>query len=250
MKDLKLIKNYHSSGSEKILFCFPYAGGGASAFREWISGLDGVIDVCPIQLPGREERICEKGYTDMKRLAADLADTIEDIVEKRECYFYGHSMGGKIAYETALELSRRGKKIYHMFISGCEAPHTEISKMLYDLPDDEFCREIMSFEGTPRELCQNKELFQFFLPLLRSDFTLAETYRARKCCPLDCPISVMYGTEDSEAKYEAVREWKPYTNGKFDITSFEGGHFFIKSEMRRIWEKLLSGMKIASVKAR
>ncbi|SHM60435.1 thioesterase II family protein [Ruminococcus flavefaciens] len=250
MKDLKLIKNYHSSVNEKILFCFPYAGGGASAFREWISGLDGVIDVCPIQLPGREERICENGYTDMKKLAVDISDTIEDIVENRECYFYGHSMGGKIAYETALELSRRGKKIHHMFISGCEAPHVEISNKIYDLPDEEFCSEIINFEGTPKELCQNKELFKFFLPLLRADFTLAETYCSKKCSPLDCPISVMYGTEDREAEYEAVKEWKPYTRKSFDITSFEGGHFFIKSEMENIWKNMLSRMKVAYVKVR
>jgi len=244
MKDKKLIKNYHKTGSEKILFCFPYAGGGASAFREWTTGLDGIIDVCPIQLPGREERICESGYTEMKKLVQDIADTIEDIVEKRECYFYGHSMGGKIAYETALELSKRGKKIYHMFISGCEAPHTKISNMIHNLPDDEFRKEIISFEGTPEELCQDKELFRFFMPLLKSDFTLAETYRAKKCCPLDCPISVMYGTEDGEAKYESVKEWKPYTSKNFDITAFNGGHFFIKSEMKSIWKNLLSGMKV------
>ncbi|HRU97887.1 MAG TPA: thioesterase domain-containing protein [Ruminococcus sp.] len=250
MKDVKLIKNYHPSANEKILFCFPYAGGGASAFREWVSGLDGVIEVCPIQLPGREERICERGYTDMKKLAADISDTIEDIVEKRECFFYGHSMGGKIAYETALELFRRGKKIHHMFISGCEAPHIEISNKIYDLPDEEFCNEIISFEGTPEELCQNKELFKFFLPLLRADFTLAETYCADKCIPLDCPISVMYGTEDSEAQYEAVMEWKPYTKKNFDITSFEGGHFFIKSEMEGVWKNVLRRMKVSNVKVR
>src|SRR5262249_60295750 len=38
------------------LFCFPYAGGGATVFRKWQDDMPGTIQVCPIQLPGRERR--------------------------------------------------------------------------------------------------------------------------------------------------------------------------------------------------
>ena len=41
------------------LFCFPHAGGGTSAFRMWSEGLPSTVEVCPIQLPGREGRISE-----------------------------------------------------------------------------------------------------------------------------------------------------------------------------------------------
>lgn len=103
MKDYKMIKNYRTGGNCKVLFCFPYAGGGASAYRDWIRALDNKVNICPIQLPGREERIIEKPYTDMYLLANNLADTIENIIGEKKCSFFGHSMGGKIAYETALE---------------------------------------------------------------------------------------------------------------------------------------------------
>ncbi|HEX2514627.1 MAG TPA: thioesterase domain-containing protein, partial [Chloroflexota bacterium] len=36
------------------LLCLPYAGGGASAFRHWPDALTSSIEVCPVQLPGRE----------------------------------------------------------------------------------------------------------------------------------------------------------------------------------------------------
>jgi len=35
------------------LFCFPYAGGAASVFRDWSDGLPTDVEVCPVQLPGR-----------------------------------------------------------------------------------------------------------------------------------------------------------------------------------------------------
>jgi medium-chain acyl-[acyl-carrier-protein] hydrolase len=44
------------------LFCFPYAGGGASIYHGWRRWLPEWIDVCPIQLPGREDRIREPPF--------------------------------------------------------------------------------------------------------------------------------------------------------------------------------------------
>lgn len=244
MKDYKMIKNYRTGGNCKVLFCFPYAGGGAPAYRDWIRALDNKVNICPIQLPGREERIIEKPYTDMYLLANNLADTIENIIGEKKCSFFGHSMGGKIAYETALELSRRGKNIERMFVSGCEAPHIPITNPIFNLPDEEFKKEIISFEGTPKELCEHKELFDFFLPLLRGDFTLVETYQAKGKVPIPCPITALYGTEDREASFEEVIEWKNYTKASFDVNAVEGGHFFIKSNKVEVWNNILNKIKI------
>lgn len=62
----RLLKNGENINSQDItLFCFPFAGGGASTYTSWIKKLKDKITVCPIQLPGREERIMEKPYTDL-----------------------------------------------------------------------------------------------------------------------------------------------------------------------------------------
>lgn len=39
------------------LFCFPYAGGGASVYARWAKTYPETVEVCPIQLPGRENRL-------------------------------------------------------------------------------------------------------------------------------------------------------------------------------------------------
>lgn len=59
------------------LICFHHAGGGASAFRGWREYLPSGVDVCPVQLPGREDRLREKPYRQMVPLVRNLAEELE-----------------------------------------------------------------------------------------------------------------------------------------------------------------------------
>lgn len=64
--NIKLVKNYNQIRPDRAtLFCFPFAGGGASAYNSWVQKMKDKVTVCPIQLPGREERIMEKPYNNM-----------------------------------------------------------------------------------------------------------------------------------------------------------------------------------------
>ena len=60
--------------ADLTLFCFPYAGGGASAFRLWKADLPKRIEIARIQLPGRENRIRERPFCSMHELASALAE--------------------------------------------------------------------------------------------------------------------------------------------------------------------------------
>lgn len=97
--NLKLIKNTENINKEKItLFCLPFAGGGASAYNQWAKKMQGKVTVCPVQLPGREEQIMEKPYIDMSVMLDDLEEAVRKVVYGPYA-LWGHSMGGKIAYE-------------------------------------------------------------------------------------------------------------------------------------------------------
>ena len=61
--NIKLVKNYNQIRPDRAtLFCFPFAGGGASAYNSWVQKMKDKVTVCPIQLPGREEK--NGGYGD------------------------------------------------------------------------------------------------------------------------------------------------------------------------------------------
>lgn len=172
----RLLKNGENINSQDItLFCFPFAGGGASTYTSWIKKLKDKITVCPIQLPGREERIMEKPYTDMSELLRDLTDEIV-IAIKGKYVLWGHSMGGKIAYELEKYLENKGYQAQCIFASGCRIPNIPEPNPIYHLKDEAFKRELERFGGTPKKVLENKELLDFFLPMLRADFTLADTY--------------------------------------------------------------------------
>jgi len=82
------------------LFCFPYAGAGASIFRAWSKEFPAYVDVCGVQPPGKEERFSEMPARNMAVLLEGLAKSIVS-----ECeipfVFFGYSMGALLAFELA-----------------------------------------------------------------------------------------------------------------------------------------------------
>src|SRR5690349_2609819 len=87
------------------LFCFPYAGGSASAFRTWATHIPPYIEVCAIQLPGHETRLREPLMTSLPPLTCALADALAPYLDK-PFTFFGHSMGAIICFELARKLRK------------------------------------------------------------------------------------------------------------------------------------------------
>lgn len=80
------------NSNDKIrIFCFPYAGGGASAYRNWGTYLPNYVGVYPIQIPGRENRITEKALTDMCKLTDKIVSAIHPYLDTPYLVF-GHSL--------------------------------------------------------------------------------------------------------------------------------------------------------------
>lgn len=239
----KLIKNSFEISTDKIaLFCLPYAGGGASAYRQWIDRMQEEVTVCPVQLPAREERIMETPYENMAEVLADLEEALMECIIGPYA-LWGHSMGGKIAYETEKRLERNGKQARCLFISGSRIPSIPEPDPIFHLSDDEFKRALGRFEGTPKELLVNHELLNFFLPMLRADFTMDETYYDKTNTVLHVPIAVFGGRNDVEAKPAEIREWKKYTDDTFSCRIFEGGHFYIREQEETVISEVMKDLR-------
>lgn len=233
------------------LFCFPYAGGGASIYRDWNEKLPPNISICPIVLPGRDRRTMEKPLDSVDDIVRQLVIAIRPFLDQPFAFF-GHSMGALIAFETARQLYDKHHVFpTHFFASGKSAPQLPYSKkILHTLPDDQFIEELRQLQGTPEEVLQNEELLQIVLPRLRSDFTVCETYMYRTGTPLDCPLTVFGGSEDYEVSMDSLQAWKEHTCGSFQVELFEGNHFFIHPQeemiIRHISDKLTHGNKVSS----
>ncbi|MBC8063127.1 MAG: thioesterase [Clostridiaceae bacterium] len=95
---------------------------------------------------------------------------------------YGHSMGSLLAYELYYKVSELNlRKPRHIFFSGYRAPSIiREKKNIHTLPNYDFMKKVMELGGTPDVIMNNQELLQVFLPILRSDFKILETYNYKE----------------------------------------------------------------------
>lgn len=221
------------------LFCFPYAGGAASIFRIWSHELRRDIEICPIQLPGRENRLGEPPFTRLPPLVDALAQTLQPYLDKPFALF-GHSMGALISFELARQLRKKNSPgPVHLFVSGRRAPQIPSRNLpMYQLPEAEFAEELRRFNGTPEAVLRNAELMQLLLPSLRADFSTVETYVYTTELPLECPISAFGGLQDKQVTRDDLAAWHCQTSGTFTLRILPGDHFFLHSA----WMPLLQAI--------
>jgi medium-chain acyl-[acyl-carrier-protein] hydrolase len=217
-------------GAEVRLFCLPYAGGGAGVFRGWEDSLAGRVEVCPVQLPGRETRFREPAFTRLAPLVEALAGSLRLYLD-RPFALFGHSMGALLAFELARRLQRdHGPQPVRLVVSGCGAPQTRTSRTtIHALPAAEFREELRRLDGTPAAILANDELMDLLLPTLRADFSLCESYAYIAGPPLACPVTALGGLGDDAVSRQDLDAWRDQTTGPFRVRMLPGGHFFLNS---------------------
>jgi surfactin synthase thioesterase subunit len=160
------------------LFCLPHSGSGAAQFSSWKNSLPPVVDICPIQLPGRENRFREAPLTQIRRMAEILSVELKPYLD-RPYILYGYSLGALIAFELARQLRRQNAfpavALYALARPAPNLPQTRYP--LHQLPDKPFLLELTHrFNGMSTAILQDKELVELLLPTLRADFTALETF--------------------------------------------------------------------------
>jgi medium-chain acyl-[acyl-carrier-protein] hydrolase len=221
------------------LFCFPYAGGGATVFSTWPRHLPPDVEVVAVQPPGREGRLMEKPFSDLAQLVEAMHRELLPHMDKPFA-FYGHSNGGLMAFELARTLRRTGGPMpRHLFVGGRPAPQMDPDEeIIHALPHDEFITALRRYAGTPEEVLQNAEIMELIMPLLRADFSLGETYAYTPEPPLDLPISAYGGVRDDEVTVEQIEGWEEQTSSRFHMRMFPGDHFFITGNRAEVLQEL------------
>ena len=219
------------------LWVFPYAGGGAAAFRPWKSVLEPEVTLRLVPLAGRDARFNEPGPTRHADARRYLREALFPQLEEPFA-FYGHSMGAHLAWEVARDLRRDELPLpLYLFVSGASAPIYGPPGPLAILPHDELVERLRTLGGTPPEVLAHEELLEVTLPLIRRDFALAESFRYVAEPPLECPLSAWGGRDDvnSTSRMEA---WGQETASTFRLRMLPGGHFFIREHASTLLEEL------------
>ncbi|KAM9384231.1 S-acyl fatty acid synthase thioesterase, medium chain isoform 1-T2 [Pholidichthys leucotaenia] len=213
------------------LICFPWAGGGSIHYARWGNVLTSSIEVFAVKLPGRESRAKEPFFQNMQQIVEEVISVLLPTLKEKPFALFGHSFG---AY-TSLAVADALKKVHsiepvHIFLSGASAPYSEMrinAPKRSELSDDGFLKWMTSAGGTPPELLANPEVMKLFLPVLKADLHVIESYGCNKPDGpfLSCPVTCFDGKEDIHHDLQA---WKAITSGDFTIRMFDGSHFYLK----------------------
>jgi acyl transferase domain-containing protein/surfactin synthase thioesterase subunit len=234
------------------LFCLPYGGGGASLYRRWQDKFPDHIEVCPVQLPGRENRLKEKPICDINEITERLETVIQPELD-RAYAFYGHSMGALIAFRLAYRLWQNAEiKPARLFTGGFTAPiiypnpllkrtGSRIQSLGFEsIPDPEQISEISdeqfdafadAFPGL-RKLSEGDGhlLKKVLVPIFVSDLKLVDSYQPRNEEPFDIPITAFHAKNDEHVTEDETKAWKNLTAGTFNMYILPGDHLFLHED--------------------
>ncbi len=235
------------TGARVRLFCFPYAGVGASVYRPWSEEIGPAFELFGVQPPGREVRFAEPPFSRLTALLDALLPAIRPFLD-RPFAFFGHSLGTLVSFELCRRLRAEGGPLpARLFVSGRRAAQVKRrEERLHELPDSALIEELRRYNGTPPEVLANKELMELVLPVVRADFAVHETYVYVDEAKLDLPISAFGGLADSDVSEADIDAWRHQTTRAFRLRMFPGDHFFLNEERRAIAQAIAEDLDLGA----
>lgn len=232
------LKTNDKSGRQIVMF--PYLGGSGTSLLKLAKELDKKSDyeifiAFPPGHMGSDRELCsnlgdllELYYTQVKEIL------------KPDCIFFGHSMGGIIAYFLAKKLSVFDAEIKpkSIILSASPAPDFMSGKRLSVSEDAVLLKDLEGIGGLPEELLENRELLDYFLPIFRADYRILED--AAKVPPqlIDIPAKFIWCYNDEMVQAEKLVRWKKYLSeiGVFRTMPEDAGHMYLNTKAELVAE--------------
>lgn len=217
--------------AQTTMYCFPHAGAAAPSTSAWQSQVEGALRLEAVQYPGHGHRFCEPLAASIEAIAADWLASHAPF-DAPSTVFFGHSMGGLVAYEACRQLHARGQPLpRHLIVSARAAPHLPRTGVAPDtLPDDELIDYLRALGGMPPEVLRDAPMCELLMPIARADFAACRHYLPPVGAPLPINLSV-YAGKDDDLTLEEIEAWAAYTRADFAIRRFPGGHFYLDTSM-------------------
>ncbi|MFE3328102.1 thioesterase II family protein [Streptomyces sp. NPDC059176] len=192
--------------TESRIFCLPYSGAGASMFSRWPDAADGT-GLCPVQLPGRENRLREPHFGTYEQLAQDVVEALLPAMD-RPFGLFGHCSSALIAFEVAVVLHREGLPMpRRLFCSSQVAPHEGPYGSYLTMTDNELRAELVALSDSKLDAT----VLDVVTEVLRADVEANKAYRPTEPVLLDTAITTIGWSTDQEVAPELMGGWDQYS---------------------------------------
>ncbi len=187
----------------------------------------------------------EPPFESAKEAAAALAQELRADLRGPFALF-GYSMGALVAFETARCMSEQyGQGPVHLFAAAMRAPQVPPKgPSLHSLPESEFLAEVgRRYEAVPPEVAAEPDLMALLLPPLRADMAICDTYQFTPGARLDCAVSVLAGTGDSNISAADLEGWSELGARQANVNWYEGEHFFMRTQLPAVFQAVAQGLE-------
>jgi len=193
-------------GHPRRVFCLPYSGCGASLYRNWPRYV-GDVEFCPVQLPGRENRLREPGHDSYQELAADLIAGIDRHLD-RPFGLFGHCGSALAAYEVAVQLcTAAGPRPYSVFVSSQVAPQDGPYGALLTMDDAQLREALRSLTVEMGQRPPTEDLLDLILRVIKVDVRANARYVVPDPVRLPVPIVSIGWSRDDKVTPEQMLGW-------------------------------------------
>ena len=229
------------------LVCFPYAGGSSAIFNSWNRHMGECYNVFAVSLPGRGSRIRERPFENWTYLLDDVLMQLDPFRSKPLALF-GHSFGGRIAYETMQRLGSL-TNVKAVIVSGCRSPsYRQNRPLMHLLSDHDFKQAIMTMKGTPNAILENDDIMRLMLPTVRADMMLSETWHELHNAKISTPLHVILGRDDAIESMASVAGWAACSSANFSLHEVPGGHFNLDDDPQGYTEVIKNILEVSHAK--
>ncbi|WP_338674155.1 thioesterase domain-containing protein [Streptomyces sp. SCSIO 30461] len=204
------------------LFCFPHAGGDATAYTPLARAIAPVAEVWALRPPARGGRSRHPMPPDFDALVAAVAEALSPHLtggDGGRFGFYGQSLGALLAYEVAraLPADRRPELVVAV---GAPSPAEWTQRESRDLD----AAELLRLTGLEELVRADPHLVELALGTIRADLAVCATYRHRPHAPIGSALHALAGADDPMLATTGLTGWAAHTRGAFTHRVVPGGH--------------------------
>jgi surfactin synthase thioesterase subunit len=212
---------------------FPHAGGAAVGYRKFANALAAGGDTYIVQYPQRAERLNEPAAETVHDLARGLfvAGPWRRVAPLR---LFGHSMGAVVAFEFARIAESRGASVERLWASAAPAPSAVVGMPELPTSHDELLVDIADLGGTDADLLADDEFAELLIAAVRADYHVINRYTCAPDARIAADICALGARDDHRVDAAELQLWEDHTAGAFDLSWYDGGHFYLDKHMDAI----------------
>jgi surfactin synthase thioesterase subunit len=230
---IKLIPGRDAKSSKGAIVVFPHAGAAAASYRVLAAALAAGGDTYIVQYPQRADRLSEPAHETVHDLALGLfeAGPWASVAPLR---LFGHSMGAVVAFEFARVAEAHGVAVQKLWASSGPPPCVVADMPELPTSDDGVLTELADLGGTDPELLADEEFSELLATAMRADYQAFNRYDPSPDIRIGTDIHVLGGRDDHRIGIEVLRLWETHTAGSFDLSLYDGGHFYVYDHVEAI----------------